>query len=339
MSSARTLEGDWSLGAVSSEAGKHTFRIARELSDDERSRIPPATARLGDFNGETLVGPLTDSVTALLGTLDEFPDAALSGPNRGQFRSRLHGQMSAALTSFTGLRASVERHAEQLALPMGGGAPAQFAVLHREHPSYRFVWMLRNLDQHRPPASGVLRFQKDEDPETGEPRSRPTIDVLAVANRCAEESTDPRHRKQWEQCAALWRDQTEPVDARAVFRSAYNACFQVVVSHLREAEPIILEDAVYIARLIAEIEPWGAARVIGLPQGDLAGAIDLQILDLSLGSLQDALTTLERTRSALGQRTLIADGVLPADFPFFGNSIHLTERPFRTVPAPQPDGQ
>ena len=137
------LDGDgWSLGSNT----KGSVRVDRPLTDEERKRIPLAMERMRDFAGHTLIGPLIDALNALTETLDEIPSVTPTDFERGEFRSRLNGRLSAALTAFTGLRATIETTASSLSFPMGSTAPANFDTLYKKHHAFRLVWMLRNVE-------------------------------------------------------------------------------------------------------------------------------------------------------------------------------------------------
>ncbi|WP_314475143.1 hypothetical protein [uncultured Microbacterium sp.] len=292
--------------------GGHTITKVRSLTDLESARIRESMDRLRGFSGHAMLGPLVDSLNQLTETLDEMLTITPDTLNHGAFRSRLNGRMSAALTSFSGFRAAIEQHVRRLALPTPSSAPDNFKTLYASHPSYRLVHMLRNLDQHRPPASSVLTISKDEDPATGDPRSRPTIDVLATVKRCADESSSANHRTQWEQCGALWVDQTEPVDARVVFRSAFNACETVLAAHLNEAEPWILRDVRFIAGLVGEVQPWGSAHAIRVERDEAKGLAHIEDVALSALTFGEAMATLDAARRILGKRSVAEDDPAPA---------------------------
>lgn len=307
-----TDDDGWALGSWVQIDGGHTITRARGLSDEECVRIRASMKRLRGFSGHAILGPLVDSLNQLTETLDEMLTVAPSTFNHGAFRSRLNGRMSSALTSFSGFRAAVEQHVRDLALPTPSSAPENFRTLYASHPSYRLVHMLRNLDQHRPPASAVLAVSKDEDPVTGAPRSRPTIDVLATVERCATQSSNAKYRVQWEQCGELWRGQAELVDVRELFRAAYAACETVLAAHLNEAEPWILRDAYFIAGLVAEVEPWGSAHALRVARDESGKMANIEDIHLSALTFGEALATLDAARRILGKRSVAEDDPSPA---------------------------
>jgi hypothetical protein len=295
------FEGDgWSLGSNTKEA----IREDRPLTDEERHRIPLALGRMQEFAGHTLISPLVDSLNALTQVLEELPGLAPHEFERGEFRSRLNGRLSAALTQFTGLRATIETTARALSLPMGSSAPANFDTLYKQHHAFRLVWMLRNVEQHYRSAATAITVSVDEDPETGESRTRPMINVSALCARYIAES-EPRFRPAWEQLRDLWTDQPQTVDIRWVLQDAYQDCNTVVAMYMTEAEPIILADVHYIARLVGEIEPIGSACAIRVehdPQDQNLLHINMKHLDpLIFG---EALATLDAARKILGRPPL-----------------------------------
>lgn len=302
----------WTLGSWVQAGEGHRISRVRDISDDEHRRISAAMERLRGFSGNALLGPLVNALNELNEVLNETLTVSPATFNHGEFRSRLNGRMSAALTSFSGLRAAVERHVVKLALPTPSSAPDNFKNLCSKHPSYRLIHMPRNLDQHRPPASSVLTISKDEDPATGEARTRPTIDVLATVDECAAESTNPKHRAQWEQCGKLWANQADPVDARAVFASAFSACETVLAAHLNEAEPWILKDVGLIARLAGEVDPWGSAHVVRVDRDQNGRMAHIQDLHLSPLTFGEALATLDASRRILGKPSRDEDDPSPA---------------------------
>lgn len=310
------LEGDgWTLGSMVGPNGEHHIIEGRPLTPEERERIPTAMARLREFSGHILVGPLVDALNSLNDLLHEVATVGQADFQRGPYRARLNGRLSAALTAFTNFRATIESNARALNLPfpMGSSVLANFQTLYREHPSFRLVHMLRNLDQHRPPASAVVTISVDADPETGESRTRPVIDVLAVCARCAGESKQDKHRKQWEECGALWAGQSEPVDVRLVFQGAYEACHVVLAAYISEAQPVILADVEFIARLVAEVEPWGAASALQVIRTEDARRISINQTHLDLLAFGDALATLDAARKVLGQPSLAEARLLPGN--------------------------
>ncbi len=299
------LEGDdWSLGSMVGPNGEHHIRITRPLTLEERQRIPAALARLRDFSGHALIGPIIDALNELHTFLAELPSVGQLEYQRGPYRSRFNGRMSAALTAFTSLRSTVETNARRLDLPMGSSAPENFDRLYRKHRCFRLVWMLRNLDQHRPPATSAITISMDEDPETGKSRVRPVIDVLRVCDNNVEASQQEKYKRQWRECAALWEGFTEPVDIRAVFEQAYKACETVVAAYMREAEYLILNDARFIARLVGEVDPIGSACALRVVEGDGATEIDINVTHLDTVVFGDAVASLDAARKILGEPPL-----------------------------------
>lgn len=252
------LEGDgWSLGSNTNGS----IRDGRALTDDERLRIPLALNRLASFNGHVLVGPLANALDALSELWQELSATDPYELQHGEFRSRLVGRLSDALAHFTGLRSTVEATARGLELPVGSSAPENFQRLYREHHAYRLVWMLRNIDQHYGRAADSVTISADRDPESGEKRIRPMIDVAALCQRYITES-DEQHRRQWRQLRDLWVTQPQRVDVRWSLHEAFRASETVIALFINEAEPLILSDYRYISVLMSEVEPLGSASAI-----------------------------------------------------------------------------
>lgn len=294
------LNGDgWTLGSMVRPAGEVLITEGRPLSADERERIPAAMERLRGFSGHALIGPLVDALTGLNEMFNELASLRQADFYRGPYRSRLNGRMSAALTAFTAFRATVEANARALKLPFsrGSSAPANFDTLYRQHPSYRLIHMLRNLDQHRPPASAVLTVSVDHEPDTGKSRTRPVVDVNAV---CDQMAAEPQRSQQWRECGVLWADKVEPVDIREVFEEAFSACNLVLASYIREAEGLVLADTTFLAALIVEIEPWGAACAMRIERSTDANQLNISQLYLDPLVLGEALVTVDAARAILG---------------------------------------
>ncbi len=307
------LEGDgWTLGSMESPDGTHQIVEGRPLTDEEREQIPLAMARLRKFSGHALTGQLVEAVNALNALLNELPTVAQDEFLRGLYRANLNSKVSAALTAFTNFRAAIESDAGGLVLPFpsGSSAPANFQTLYREHPEFRLIWMLRNLDQHRPPASAAISVSADRDPATGDARVRPMIDPLSVCASGVAAADTPLRRRQWEECAALWGDRPGPVDFRAVLRSAYDACQVVLASYVNEAESLILADIEFIARLAAEVEPLGSARALRVVRSEGGESISVSQVHLDVLAFGDAILTLDAARTALGKPSLADDGLL-----------------------------
>lgn len=295
------LNGDgWTLG--SSTSGE--IRDGRPLTDDERARIPAALARMQEFSGNALIGPLIDALNAVTAVLDELATVTPFEFEHGQYRSRLNGALSAVLTQFTGLRSTVETSAGTLGLPLGSSAPANFRALHESHHAYRLIWMLRNIEQHYRPAASAITISKDSDPRTGEKRTRPMIDVPALCERYSREAA-PRFRHQWRELRELWEGQPASVDLRWALHDAFEASHTVVAMYFREAEPLIVDDARYIARLVAEVEPFGSAcavRTESDPADPKTISIYMQHLDPTI--FGNALATLDGARKILNEPPL-----------------------------------
>lgn len=294
----------WSLGALVGPKEARRLVVARPLDEGERERVLEALERLRGFSGAAIVGPVVNALNDLKEVFDELPQTGTAEYHGGAFRSRLNGRLSAALTAFTSQRATVEAAARGLALPMGSSAPANFGVLYREHPSYRLVWMLRNIDQHNPPAAAAITIETDEHPETGASRVRPMIDVLAICTRYADSATEARWRRQWEGCAALWADSPQPVDVRAVLRLSHQAAEHVVAAYVREAEHLILMDARHIASLIRQVDPPGAAQLMRVTERDGGERISIDLTHLDPLAVGEAMASLNAARTILGEEPI-----------------------------------
>jgi len=306
--------GDWFLAEYKRhKTGQFEYVEVRPLSEAEQARIQKAMQLLRDFSGSALIGPLIDALNALADLLADLPNTGQAEYPRGQYRSKLNGLLSAALTAFTSFRATLEANsrAHGFPLPDGGSAFDNFRTLYREHPSFRLVHMLRNLDQHRPPASAVLTISADADPQTGESRVRAVLDVATVCARCAAGSEDDRHRVQWEECGALWEKQRDSVDICAVLEAALQACHMVLAAHVREAEPWVLQEVRFVADLVVEVEPYGSAHAVRAVRNEDGRTLTIDTMYLDPIAFGDAIATLDAARKMLGEPSLGETGLLP----------------------------
>lgn len=302
----------WALGSWVKVDGRHTITHHRDLTPEEIERVPRAMDRIRELSGHAFLGPLVEALNELMPVLDEMLTATQGTLHQGAFRARLNGRLSGVLTAFSGLRASTENHAQRFARPGGSSTADNFGTLYREHPSFRLVWMLRNLDQHRPPAAAPLVVSIDEDPVDGSDRSRVVIDVADTVARSVKESTQRGHKRQWEECGALWEARAGRVDIREVLNEAFQACEIVLAAHLNECEALVLDDIAFVADMVAEVEPLGTAHVVRVERdndGKLAHINDISLNPLTFG---EALATMDASRRVLRKPSLQEDGLFPA---------------------------